>query len=199
MLNKVVAGLKIRGQEKLKCSLTSSLVIHPFGFGDSWLMSRRRRHRGQTRVGRGRKKVGESVPATLVAVEKEVVPATLVAVEHEEVPATLKQQIVELSALSDFAWGYIKKKSMGQPVFRNTQVPAIRHHEDTHWTFNRGGQKERHSSKTSMGTNIVEEITQPPQPYWSGSTRMPGFDIEWNWRKHGWRRWGDKIIAHYYD
>nr|CAD7442712.1 unnamed protein product [Timema bartmani] len=41
-----------------------------------------------TRVGRG-KKVGECVPATLVAVEQKDVPATLVVVERKDVPATL--------------------------------------------------------------------------------------------------------------
>nr|CAD7454820.1 unnamed protein product [Timema tahoe] len=41
-----------------------------------------------TRVGRGRKNVGKSVPATLVAVEQKDVPATLVAVEQKDVPAT---------------------------------------------------------------------------------------------------------------
>nr|CAD7458451.1 unnamed protein product [Timema tahoe] len=40
-----------------------------------------------TRV--GRKKVGECVPATLVAVEQKDVPATLVAVERKDAPATL--------------------------------------------------------------------------------------------------------------
>ncbi|CAG2059213.1 unnamed protein product, partial [Timema podura] len=39
----------------------------------NWLMSRRRRRRGQTRV--DRKKVCECVPATLVAVEQKDVPA----------------------------------------------------------------------------------------------------------------------------
>nr|CAD7602746.1 unnamed protein product [Timema genevievae] len=42
----------------------------------------------ETRVARGREKVGESVPATLVAVEQKDVPATLVVVEQKEVPAT---------------------------------------------------------------------------------------------------------------
>nr|CAD7459760.1 unnamed protein product [Timema tahoe] len=42
-------------------------------------------HKTKTRVGRGRKKVGESVPATLVTVEQKDAPATSVAVEHEEV------------------------------------------------------------------------------------------------------------------
>nr|CAD7587727.1 unnamed protein product [Timema genevievae] len=41
----------------------------------------------ETRI--GRKKVGECVPATLVAVERKDVPATLVAVERKDVPATL--------------------------------------------------------------------------------------------------------------
>nr|CAD7256754.1 unnamed protein product [Timema shepardi] len=41
---------------------------------------------GQTRVGMGRKKVGESVPATLVVVEQKNVPTMGVAVEHK-VPA----------------------------------------------------------------------------------------------------------------
>nr|CAD7445104.1 unnamed protein product [Timema bartmani] len=44
-------------------------------------------HSTNTRV--GRKKVGECVPATLVAVEQKDVPATLVAVERKDAPATL--------------------------------------------------------------------------------------------------------------
>nr|CAD7448072.1 unnamed protein product [Timema bartmani] len=43
--------------------------------------------RGQTRG--SRKKVGEYVPATLVAVERKDVPAKLVSVERKDVPATL--------------------------------------------------------------------------------------------------------------
>nr|CAD7412061.1 unnamed protein product [Timema cristinae] len=51
----------------------------------AWLMLRRRCV--QTRVGRGRKKVGKSVPATLVAIEQKDVQATLVAMEQNDVPA----------------------------------------------------------------------------------------------------------------
>nr|CAD7442483.1 unnamed protein product [Timema bartmani] len=52
------------------------IVIPRCGFGGNWLMSRRRQRCVQTRVGRGRKKVGENVPATLVAVEQRDVPGT---------------------------------------------------------------------------------------------------------------------------
>nr|CAD7458199.1 unnamed protein product [Timema tahoe] len=54
----------------------SNIVIPGCGFGGNWLMSRRRRRCVKTRVGRCRKKVGESVPATLVLVEQKDAPAT---------------------------------------------------------------------------------------------------------------------------
>nr|CAD7571127.1 unnamed protein product [Timema californicum] len=53
-------------------------------FGGNWLMMRRRCV--QTCLSRGGKKVGESVPATLVMIEQKDVLATLVAMEHEDVP-----------------------------------------------------------------------------------------------------------------
>nr|CAD7458649.1 unnamed protein product [Timema tahoe] len=56
-----------------KDPMENSVVIHPFDFGGNWLMSGRWIRRGQTRV--GRKKVGECVPAMLVAVEHEEVPS----------------------------------------------------------------------------------------------------------------------------
>nr|CAD7462501.1 unnamed protein product [Timema tahoe] len=55
----------------------------------NWLMSGRRHRCVQTRVGRGRRKVDESVLATLVAGEQKDVLATLVAVEQKDVLATL--------------------------------------------------------------------------------------------------------------
>nr|CAD7594938.1 unnamed protein product [Timema genevievae] len=51
------------------------LLFLACGFGGNWLMSRCRQRCVQTRVGRGWKKVGESVLATSVAVEHEAVPA----------------------------------------------------------------------------------------------------------------------------
>nr|CAD7455095.1 unnamed protein product [Timema tahoe] len=47
------------------------------GFRGNWLMSQRQQCCVQTRVGRGRKKVGESVPATLVAVEQKDDPGNV--------------------------------------------------------------------------------------------------------------------------
>nr|CAD7567820.1 unnamed protein product [Timema californicum] len=62
-------------------TVTASLVIPRCGFGGNWLMSQQQQSCVQTSVGRVGKKVGESVPATLVAVELKDV-----AVEHENVP-----------------------------------------------------------------------------------------------------------------
>nr|CAD7440641.1 unnamed protein product [Timema bartmani] len=131
------------GQEKLKCSLTSSLVIHPFSFGGSWLMSRRRRRRGQTRVGRGRKKVRESVPATLVAVEKKDVPATLVVVEQKDGPVTLvavKQKDVQATLVA------VERK----------EVPATLvavEHEEVPATVNRSSETHRFQRYATMKTH----------------------------------------------